>query len=90
MPVIGLISKDFMGRVLIHSVTCVTHKINTMKDAKKPARRDYGLALNIRNFPEDLRWLCRERANRDRVSLRNFVIAALRDAATPGRRSGNA
>jgi hypothetical protein len=37
-------------------------------------------ALNIRNFPDELRWLCRERANQERMSLRQFVIVTLKRA----------
>ena len=37
-------------------------------------------ALNIRAFPDDLRWRLRERAGRERMSLRDFVIASLQRA----------
>jgi hypothetical protein len=38
------------------------------------------MALNIRNFPKDLRWACGAKANLRRQDLREFVIQVLQDA----------
>jgi hypothetical protein len=44
--------------------------------------RPKAVALNIRNFPQDLVWRCRERAAQKRMTLREFVIEALRTATS--------
>lgn len=36
-------------------------------------------ALNVRNFPQDLKWKCRERASKKRKTLRDWVIQVLRE-----------
>jgi hypothetical protein len=41
-------------------------------------------ALNIRNFPADLLWKCREQAAQRRMTLRNFVIETLQTATSVG------
>lgn len=38
-------------------------------------------ALNIRNFPSDLRWTCKEAAGHAKTSLTKWVIKVLREAA---------
>jgi hypothetical protein len=57
--------------------------------AKSPEKKsDASLketALNIRNFPQELMWKCRERALQKRITLRQFVIDALRNATNGGK-----
>ncbi len=64
---------------MIDIVTVVTI-VAKMKRERSTTNLGKTAALNIRDFPEDLRWLCREQANRARISLREFVIASLRRA----------
>jgi len=37
-------------------------------------------ALNIRDFPAQLRWNCRQKAAREKLTLNQFVIKALTSA----------
>lgn len=41
---------------------------------------DPNKALNIRDFPDDLRWKCKRVASDKRKTLREFVISVLRKA----------
>jgi hypothetical protein len=38
------------------------------------------IALNVRDFPSDLRWKCKRAADGRRMTLREFVIDILRGA----------
>jgi hypothetical protein len=58
-----------------------------MKKGPKPKESQTDTALNIRNFPDDLRWLCRQRASQERVSLRDYVIASLKQATEQSARA---
>lgn len=82
-PCIGLISLNFIdvtNVTLTIKLTYVTVNVK-MKHIKKTGEKpEETAALNIRNFPDELRWLCRERASQERISLREFVIASLRRA----------
>ena len=44
-------------------------------------------ALNIRNFPQDLLWHCRQKAAQRRQTLREFVIEVLRKATAEKRKN---
>ena len=52
-----------------------------MAKTKEPKKADSKTAaLNVRPFPEDLLWSCREKAARRRLHLREFVIDVLKKA----------
>jgi hypothetical protein len=59
-------------------VSYVTVTVNMKRITRTDRKSADTTALNIRNFPDELRWLCRERASQERISLREFVIASLR------------
>ncbi|MGH9433917.1 MAG: hypothetical protein ACRD3T_20505 [Terriglobia bacterium] len=40
--------------------------------------------LNVRNFPDDLYWLCKTRAAQSRMSLKDYIVTALRRAVSDG------
>jgi hypothetical protein len=45
-------------------------------------------ALNIRGFPKDLIWKCKQKAAEKKMTLAEFVIWALRSAISEGRKNG--
>ena len=49
---------------------------------KRPKTTSSESALNIRNFPTDLRWACNAKASIQRQDLREFVIQVLQQATT--------
>jgi hypothetical protein len=52
-----------------------------MKAAKKrPEKGDAMVALNVRDFPADLRWACNAKASLLRMTLAEFVRKTLEDA----------
>jgi hypothetical protein len=57
------------------------------KNRKPPDRPDQLVALNVRDFPEDLRWACTAKAALRREDLREFVIGVLREATSDVRLS---
>jgi hypothetical protein len=46
------------------------------------AKRTGGKSLNLRNFPNDLYWLCKARAAQNQMRLQDYVVQVLRQAVS--------
>ena len=68
--------------VLTFLVTNVT--IVTMEDAMRRSKQIDVRPLNVRNFPDDLYWLCKTRAAQSRMSLKDYIVTVLRRAVSEG------
>ena len=62
------------------NVFFVTFCVKMKPHSKQPDKREQSVALNIRDFPADLRWACNAKASLTRKDLREFVIECLQAA----------